>query len=159
MSNRPPVLTFVVRQQVEKGLPHFLSGERLRVLQALQQGCDGVVLRLAVHRPDALVLGQLALAQEVQDVPSRQRDALKCEAHLSHRRNSPKVGAVAVDEEASVGVARDLVAPAEHGGQHGVVVAAQRGQPGGEVGAPHVQRDHLGKLYKGNKKRVAWLNK
>lgn len=36
--------------------------------------------------------------------------------------------------------------PAEHGGQHGVFVAAQRGQASGEVCAPHVQRNDLRKL-------------
>lgn len=41
--------------------------------------------------------------------------------------------------------------PAEHGGQHGVLVAPQRGQPSGEVCAPDVQGDDLRELENGTK--------
>lgn len=54
-------LTFVVGQQVEEGLAHFLPGQRLDVLQVVQQGPDGVVLSLPVHRPDPVPVGQLPL--------------------------------------------------------------------------------------------------
>ena len=38
--------------------------------------------------------------------------------------------------------------PAEHGGQHGVLISPQCGQASGEVRAPNVQRDDLWKLGK-----------
>lgn len=44
-----------------------------------------------------------------------------------------------------------MVPSAEHGGQHGVLVAPQRGKPGGEVRAPDVQRDDLRELENGTK--------
>lgn len=65
----PALRTSVVGHQVEEGLPDFLPGERLRVLQAVQQRADGVELSLSVHRSHAVPVRKLALSQEVQDVP------------------------------------------------------------------------------------------
>lgn len=62
--------------------------------------------------------------------------------------HSPEICSVPIDEVASVSISWDVMAPAEHGGQHGVVEAPERGQACGEVCAPNVQRDHLWKLCK-----------
>lgn len=59
----------VVGQQIEKSLSNFLSRERLRVLQAVQQGADGVVLSLSVHRSHSVPVRELTFSEEVQDVP------------------------------------------------------------------------------------------
>lgn len=60
--------TFVVRQQIEERLSDFLPGERLNVLQAVQQGADGVILSLSVNRSHSVPVRKLAFSQEVQDV-------------------------------------------------------------------------------------------
>jgi len=65
---------------------------------------------------------------------------------IKTKQCSPKVGPITVDEEASLGVPWDVMASAEHGRQHGVLVAPQSGQTGGEVRAPDVQRYDLWKL-------------
>ena len=49
--------------------------------------------------------------------------------------------AVAVDEDGAVVLVLELVAPAEHGGQHRVLVAGQRRRGRGERHAAHVQLD------------------
>lgn len=61
--------TFVVRQQIEECLSDFLPGERLNVLQAVQQGADGVILSLSVNCSHSVPVRKLAFSQEVQDVP------------------------------------------------------------------------------------------
>lgn len=71
---------------------------------------------------------------------------------LAKRYYSPKIRSIPIDEVASVGIPWDVMSPAEHGGQHGVLESPQRGQASGEVCAPDVQRDHLWKLYNGNGK-------
>lgn len=75
--------------------------------------------------------------------------------YRSHGGYSPKICPISIDEVASLGIARDVMTPAEHGGQHGVLESSQRGQPSGEVRAPDVQRDDLWKLQhaNGRKKR------
>lgn len=60
----------------------------------------------------------------------------------------PKVGAIPVDEVPALSVGGDVVPAAEHGCQHGVLVPAQRGQPGGEEHPAHVQWDNLWELQK-----------
>lgn len=64
------------------------------------------------------------------------------------QRRSPKIRSIPIDEVAAVRIAWDVVPSAEHGGQHGVLVAPQRGQPSGEVCAPDVKRDDLRELEK-----------
>lgn len=61
---------------------------------------------------------------------------------------SPKVETIPIDEIAPVGVLWDVMTPAEHGGQHRVLVAPQCGQTCGEVRAPDVQGDDLRELWK-----------
>lgn len=61
--------TFVVRQQIEERLSDFLPGERLNVLQAVQQGADGVILSFSVNRSHSVPVRKLAFSQEVKDVP------------------------------------------------------------------------------------------
>lgn len=60
--------------------------------------------------------------------------------------HSPKICSIPVDEVSSLGVTWDVMAPAEHGGQHGVLESPQRGQASGEVHAANVQGDDLWKL-------------
>lgn len=62
-------LTFVVGHQIEERLSDFLPCERLRVLQAVQQRANGVVLSLSVHRSHPVPVRKLAFSEEVQDVP------------------------------------------------------------------------------------------
>lgn len=61
-------------------------------------------------------------------------------------KDVPKVRAVAVDEVAALGVGGDVVSPAEHGRQHGVLVAPQGGQACGEVSPSDVKGDDLREL-------------
>lgn len=63
-------VTFVVRQQVEERLADLLPSQRLNVLQAVQQGPDGVILSLSVNRTHSVPVRKLAFSHEVQDVPS-----------------------------------------------------------------------------------------
>ena len=62
-------VTFIVGQQIEESLSHFLPCEWLSVLQAVQQRADGVVLSLSVHRSHTVPVRKLTFSQEVQDVP------------------------------------------------------------------------------------------
>ncbi len=78
--------TSVVGQQVEESLSNFLSCERLRVLQAVQQRPDGVILRLSVHGSHSLPVRQLAFPQEVQDVPSGGNRVIMTNLHKRTRR-------------------------------------------------------------------------
>lgn len=61
-------------------------------------------------------------------------------------KDVPEVRAVAVDEVAALGVGGDVVSPAEHGRQHGVLVAPQGGQACGEVSPSDVKGDDLREL-------------
>lgn len=65
---------------------------------------------------------------------------------LSALHCSPKILSIPINEVASLRITGDVVSPAEHGGQHGVLVSPQRGQTCGEVHAANVQRDDLRKL-------------
>lgn len=75
---RQTVVTFVVGQQIEESLSNFLSCERLRVLQAVQQGANGVVLSLSVHRSHSVPVRKLTFSEEVQDVPLGDSKSTKC---------------------------------------------------------------------------------
>lgn len=59
--------------------------------------------------------------------------------------------AVPVDEVPALGVGGDVVPPAEHGRQHGVLVAPQGGQACGEVSPSDVKGNNLRKLEGGKK--------
>lgn len=59
-------------------------------------------------------------------------------AQMLLQQRSPKIGAIPVDEVASIGIAGDVVTPTKHGCQHGVFKAPQRGQACGEVCTPNV---------------------
>lgn len=61
-------------------------------------------------------------------------------------RHIPEVCAVPVDEVAALGVGGDVVPPAEHRRQHGILVAPQGGQACGEVRPSNVEGDDLGEL-------------
>lgn len=67
---------------------------------------------------------------------------------------SPKICPIPIDEVAPFSVTWDVMTPAEHGGQHGVVESPQRGQASSEVHAPNIQRDDLWKLLKGNGNKI-----
>lgn len=60
--------TFIIRQEVEECLSDILPGQRLSVLQPLQQRPDGVILSLSVYGSNPVPLRKLALTQEVQNV-------------------------------------------------------------------------------------------
>jgi len=115
--------------------------QRLGVVEALDQRFDLVEVRLfpqEVRLREVQRERELGRAQEIQDVPEERP--------------------VAVDEVVPLGVARRGEIPPEHGAQHGVRVALQRGQTGGVQAAAHVQGDGSAHL-RGEKQEDAEKNR
>lgn len=61
-------ITFVIWQEIKKGLSHFLSSKWLCILQAFQKRSNGVVLSFSVYSTNPVPLRQLTLPQKIENI-------------------------------------------------------------------------------------------
>lgn len=62
-------ITFVIGQEIKKGLSHFLSGKWLCIFQAFQKRSNGIVLSFSVYSANMVPRRQLTLSQKIQNIP------------------------------------------------------------------------------------------